>query len=37
MEPGEKIYIIPCIFKGIMYSSIFGSFAIRINFTKIVL
>ena len=25
------------IFKGIMYSSIFGSFAIRINFTKIVL
>ena len=32
MEPGKKIYIIPRIFKGIMYSSILGSFAIRINF-----
>ena len=32
MEPRKKIYIIPHIFKGIMYSSILGSFAIRINF-----
>ena len=32
MEPGKKIYIIPRIFKEIMYSSILGSFAIRINF-----
>ena len=32
MEPRKKIYIIPRIFKGIMYSSILGSFAIRINF-----
>ena len=34
MEPGKKIYVIPGIFKEVMYSSILGSFAIRINFLQ---
>ena len=32
MEPGKKIYINPCILKGIMHRLILGSFAIRVTF-----